>query len=123
MRPWDSGGGALEIKKMKKGLLQRIKNKNHLFVLEPRDAFGGKNEPVVARSTLHNTQIVYAHVAFANNLIAQSVTSRLYGILRGLLRTETEKMLYYEIPCDIVQFYLFFYSFILFGFTVQNTST
>lgn len=54
----------------------------HLFVLEPGDALGGENEPVVPGAALHNAQIVYAHEALADHLIAKCVSAGFIGVLR-----------------------------------------
>lgn len=72
-------------------------SKDYLLILKPRNALRSENKPVIPGASFHDTKIVYAHVTLANDLIAESVATSLHRILRRLLGTATERMLYCEI--------------------------
>ena len=64
----------------------------YLFVLEPGEALGGKDEPVVPAPALHDAEVVDGHIALPDDLVAQLPAS-LFGILARGLSTETRRVL------------------------------
>lgn len=68
-----------------------------LFVFVPGNTFGGQHEPVISGAALHNTQVVDAHVALPDDLVAEGAArSGFRGVLRLILGAISSFIYLYE---------------------------